>query len=196
MTQDEFKRRKAKEKTGIIARACLFCGNIDEWPENKSEGRTCTSCGRSTTAVGFLKPRRPHDDDLERVARRPFRVPESVEQKLVIDWAKRAECTWPEITLLHHIPNGGQRDKAVAAKLKAEGVKAGVPDLCLPVPRGQYHGLYIEMKAVGGRPSREQTAWLDALTEQGYATQICVGFEEAKETIEQYLRLPKPPKGR
>lgn len=38
MTQAEYKRRKTKEKTGIIARACLFCGNIDEWPENKQEG--------------------------------------------------------------------------------------------------------------------------------------------------------------
>ncbi len=195
MTQAEYKRRKTKEKTGIIARACLFCGNIDEWPENKQEGRACTSCGRQTTAVGFVKLRRPQDDDLERVARRPFRVPESVEQKLVMEWTKRAECTWPEIALLHHIPNGGQRDKAVAAKLKAEGVKAGVPDLCLPVPRGKYHGLYIEMKAIGGSPTQEQKAWIAALTEQGYAAQVCVGFEEAKETIEQYLRLPKPEKG-
>lgn len=158
MTHAEYKRRKTREKTGTIARMCLFCGNIDEWPENKSDGRICTSCGRQTTAIGFVKPRRPQDDDLERVARRPFRVPESVEQKLVVEWARRAECTWPEIALLHHIPNGGQRDKAVAAKLKTEGVKAGVPDLCLPVPRGKYHGLYIEMKATGGRPSREQTA--------------------------------------
>lgn len=40
-----------------------------------------------------------------------------------------------------------------------------------------------------------QTAWIDALTEQGYAAQICVGFEEVKETIEQYMRLPKPEEG-
>lgn len=195
MTQTEYKRRKTKEKTGIIARVCLFCGNIDEWPESKSDGRTCTSCRRQTTAIGFLKPRSQHEDDLERIARKPYRLPEAAEQELIIDWAKRTECTWPEIALLHHIPNGGQRNKAVAAKLKAEGVKAGVPDLCLPVPRGRYHGMYIELKAQGGRPTQEQKAWIAALTEQGYAAQICVGFEEAKETIEQYLRLPKPPKG-
>lgn len=196
MTQAEYKWRKTKEKTGIIARVCLFCGNVDEWPENRSDGRACTSCGRQTTAVGFLKPRSPHEDDLERVAQKPYRLPESSEQMLVIDWAMREECTWPEIALLHHIPNGGQRNKAVAAKLKAEGVKAGVPDLCLPVPRGKYHGLYIEMKAIGGRTSKDQDAWIAALTEQGYAAQVCVGFKEAKETIEKYLRLPKPPKGR
>ena len=61
--------------------------------------------------------------------------------------------------------------------------------------RGKYHGLYIEMKAIGGSPTQEQQAWIAALTEQGYAAQVCVGFEEAKETIEQYLRLPKPEKG-
>lgn len=51
------------------------------------------------------------------------------------------------------------------------------------------------MKAIGGRTSKDQDAWLDALTEQGYAVQVCVGFEEAKETIEQYMRLPKQEKG-
>ena len=51
------------------------------------------------------------------------------------------------------------------------------------------------MKAIGGSPTQEQKAWIAALTEQGYAAQVCVGSEEAKETIEQYLRLPKPEKG-
>ena len=81
MTQTEYKRRKTKEKTGIIARVCLFCGNIDEWPESKSDGRTCTSCRRQTTAIGFLKPRSQHEDDLERIARKPYRLPEAAEQE-------------------------------------------------------------------------------------------------------------------
>lgn len=131
---------------------------------------------------------------LERYARNP-KLSESEEQTLLIKWAAYAECIWPEIALLHHIPNGGKRGKAEAARFKAEGVKAGVPDLCLPVPRGQYHGLYIEMKAKGGKASAEQKAWIAALTDQGYAAQVCIGFEEAKETIEKYLKMEKPKKG-
>lgn len=51
-----------------------------------------------------------------------------------------------ELALLHHIPNGGARSKATAGRLKAEGVKAGIPDICLPVPKNGYGALYIELK--------------------------------------------------
>lgn len=40
-----------------------------------------------------------------------------------------------------------KRDKATAVALKRQGVKAGVPDICLPVARNGYHGLHIELKA-------------------------------------------------
>jgi len=63
-----------------------------------------------------------------------------------------------------------------------------VPDLCLPVPRGGFHGLYIELKRLrGGRLSEQQRAWLDALGKQGYAVAVCKGWEEAAETIQRYL---------
>ena len=50
------------------------------------------------------------------------------EQVLIFKWARLSEGRWPELALLFAIPNGGHRHKAVAAKLKAEGVRAGVPD--------------------------------------------------------------------
>ena len=89
-------------------------------------------------------------------------------QKAVIEWAEVKSGQYPELRLLYAIPNGGHRHKAVAAKLKAEGVKPGVPDLCLPVRRGEYSGLYIEMKAKWHgikrpqrpEPSEEQRWWL------------------------------------
>lgn len=93
-----------------------------------------------------------------------------------------------ELNLLYHVPNGGSRHKAEAGRLRAEGVKAGVPDLCLPVARGQYHGLYIELKRQrGGRTSDHQSEWLDALSAQGYKAALCYGWEQAAGTIIEYL---------
>ena len=108
------------------------------------------------------------------------------------DWEKAQEETnkyeYPELNLLYHVPNGGSRHKAEAGRLRAEGVKAGVPDLCLPVARGQYHGLYIELKRQrGGRTSDHQSEWLDALSAQGYKAALCYGWEQAAGTIIEYL---------
>jgi hypothetical protein len=70
------------------------------------------------------------------------------------------------------------------------GVKAGVSDLFLPVPRGGFHGLWIEMKRVsGGRASKEQREWLGDMIRQGYAAQICYGWKEASEALKKYLEL-------
>ena len=91
--------------------------------------------------------------------------------------------------LLFAIPNGGQRNIIVASKLKAEGVRAGVPDLFLAVARHDGHGLFIEMKkAKGGQTSDKQDAMMAALDEQGYYTIACHGWVEAKQAIEVYLR--------
>ena len=83
---------------------------------------------------------------------------EAQHQAYVIKWSQQPSIRrqWPELALLHHIPNGGTRDAVEAKHLKQQGVKSGVPDLCLPVPRGQYHGLYIEMKTESGHTSDEE----------------------------------------
>jgi len=115
---------------------------------------------------------------------------ESAEQKALFQWAACLSKRYPELCLLHAIPNGGFRHKATAGRLKAEGVKAGVPDVCLPVPRGGYHGLYVELKRQkGSKTSEKQETWLDALSKQGYCATVCKGWHEASETILQYLRL-------
>ena len=76
---------------------------------------------------------------------------EDAEQETVIQWARICSGKWPELKLLHHIPNGGRRNAKEAAKLKRMGVLAGVSDLHLPVARGGYHSMYIEMKYEEGR---------------------------------------------
>ncbi|MFY2060267.1 VRR-NUC domain-containing protein [Achromobacter xylosoxidans] len=87
-------------------------------------------------------------------------ISEDVIQAQVISWAKRQVKVYPELTRLFHVPNGGQRHAAVAAKLQGQGVKPGVPDLCLPVPRFGCHGLWIEMKTQAGRVSPHQKDWI------------------------------------
>ena len=122
--------------------------------------------------------------------------PESQEQQALFDWAEYARAKHPELDLLYNIPNGGKRDKLEAVRLKREGVKAGVPDLCLPVARGGYHGLYIELKAGKNTASPLQRQWIAALSREGYAAAVCTGWEQAAEVIGDYLGMKKGDKGR
>ena len=125
----------------------------------------------------------------------PDPMSEHDEQCLLFAWAALVAPKHPELRLLYAIPNaggyrGGFKSNVVrVARAKREGVRKGVPDICLPVPRGSYHGLYVELKAKGGRVKPEQREWLHALQEKGYAAHLCVGWEDAKETIESYLKL-------
>ena len=113
---------------------------------------------------------------------------EDAEQMMLMSWVTLMSSSRPELRLLFHIPNGGSRHKAEAGRFRAMGVKAGVPDLCLPVPRGGKHGLFVETKRTkGGRVSAEQQAWITALQEQGYAASVCHGWEEAARVILRYL---------
>lgn len=113
---------------------------------------------------------------------------EDMEQISLMRWAKAASGRYPELAMLHHIPNGGSRHPLEAKRFKDMGVKPGVPDLCLPVPRGPYHGLYIELKRLhGGRVSEEQRWWQNHLSHQGYRAAICLGWEAARLVILDYL---------
>ncbi len=112
---------------------------------------------------------------------------EDAEQAALIQWAFFEAGRLPGVDLLYAIPNGGSRDTREAANLKRQGVKAGVPDLFLPVARGGKHGLYIEMKRrEGGRVSDLQKEWIQKLTAQGYECHVCFGFDEAVAAIENY----------
>ena len=113
---------------------------------------------------------------------------EEIEQEHVFLWASMEERAYPELAMLYAIPNGGKRAIKTAIALKAQGVKSGVPDMCLPVARGGYHGLYIELKRQkGGVVSETQKSWITALNTQGYKAIICHGAEEAIEQIRGYL---------
>lgn len=114
---------------------------------------------------------------------------EAAEQIKLFRWVSFALSAHPELEMLYHIPNGGSRNPAEAANLKRQGVRSGVPDLCLPVPRGKYHGLYIEMKYGDNTPTDNQKRWLRNLQRYGYAVSICYSCEAAIAELEKYLNL-------
>ena len=112
---------------------------------------------------------------------------EAEEQMAVIKWAELMSNKHPCLKWLYHCPNGGSRNVVEAANLKRMGVKAGVPDLCLPFPFQRHHGLYIEMKTDKGRPTAAQREYLSWLNQAGYKAVVCHGAEEAIEVIWGYL---------
>jgi hypothetical protein len=89
----------------------------------------------------------------------------------------------------HAIPNGGARHIAVAGKLKAEGVKPGVPDWQWPSARGGFIGLAIEFKHGAGVPSKEQRERIDALQREGWCVVICWDWTAAARTVQGYAGM-------
>ena len=129
---------------------------------------------------------------MKRTYNPPVSPLEEIEQEHVFLWASMEERAYPELAMLYAIPNGGKRAIKTAIALKAQGVKSGVPDMCLPVARGAYHGLYIELKRQrGGTVSEAQKEWITALAEQGYKAVVCRGAEEAIKVIKEYLNNEK-----
>lgn len=116
---------------------------------------------------------------------------EDTEQMNVISWANWNSNKYPELKLLFHVPNGGKRNAQEAARFKTMGVKAGVPDLCLPVPRGGYAGLYIEMKYGKNKTTDKQDEWIHDLSAQGYFVKVCWGAEQAIDILEVYMQQGK-----
>lgn len=117
---------------------------------------------------------------------------EGMEQKaLLLELALRHPVA---AKLIFHVPNGGHRHKQVAIELKKQGVKAGIPDLILPMALGGYFGLYLEFKATPPHDSPvspSQDAMLHALIGQGYLAIVCRGHADAMEALSAYLKLPR-----
>ena len=114
---------------------------------------------------------------------------EANEQRRLMEIVGYYTHRYPELTLLYHVPNEGKRSKITGSILKMQGLKAGVPDLCLPVARGVYHGLYIELKYGKNKLTDSQKQWLTLLGGQGYFAVACWGGDQAFQTLLNYLNL-------
>lgn len=108
---------------------------------------------------------------------------EHQEQSLVVKY-----CTLKKIPIFH-IPNGSYKSVTARTKSKQEGLKAGVPDLMIPVANKNHHGLFIEMKRVkNSKVSGHQKQWIELLNKQGYKAIVCYGNNEAIKEIENYIK--------
>lgn len=120
------------------------------------------------------------------------------EQKAVIDWCFYHLADYPELDLIHSIPNGamlgGGRVGAMRMNiLKAEGLRPGVCDLFLPVARGGWFGMYMEMKTKTGTLSDNQKEFIAAVEKQGYLCYVPHGADDAIKSLQKYLKM-KPTK--
>lgn len=121
---------------------------------------------------------------------------ESAEQQSLFHWAALYDAHYPQLRNMFAIPNGGKRNPREAARLKREGVRAGVPDIFLAYP-GNWgnrngdcdNGLFIEMKTAAGKISKFQEEWFYKLQFAKFAIEVCYTWQEAARTICEYLEL-------
>lgn len=111
-----------------------------------------------------------------------------LEHQLQVACVKWFQWNYPQL-LIFAIPNGSHRYIAVARKLKAEGVVAGVPDLFMPIPNSEHNGLFIEMKAGKNKTTEFQNNIIQKLKDNNYAVEVCYSFDEFTNVINSYLAI-------
>lgn len=125
--------------------------------------------------------------------RAPRGEAEYLEQVALFAWAAYTEPRLPDLAWLYHTPSGEKRDKRTAGRLKAMGVKPGIPDALMPVLRYDashnivWHGFAGELKAPGGTTSDDQERWLAHYSRQGWHTGVYVGWVALGCAIVRYL---------
>lgn len=126
--------------------------------------------------------------------KRPLPTESQEQQAVIAWWASYARTKQLDPRLLFAIPNAAKRSYGLAARMRKEGLRSGVPDLMLTLPKtghngagwSLFSGLFIEMKRIGAKPSPEQLAYIDLLRRQGYNALICYGADEAIRAIKAY----------
>jgi hypothetical protein len=118
---------------------------------------------------------------------------EHSDQAALFRWLSQIAVIYkiPGLLLSYAVPNAAKRGKRLAAYMKAEGMKAGVPDVCIPVPAKGYHGLYIEMKREDGGdgPTDDQKHYIDSLNQLGYLAAQCNGYDAARRVVMDYFGI-------
>lgn len=117
-----------------------------------------------------------------------YKKTELTEQIRIMQYCKSMEAYNEEYALIYHIPNEGKRKQKTGSNLVKAGLRAGVPDICIPVSHFGMHGLYIELKKdKKSKISKVQKDWIKKLNNQRYVATVCYGADEAIELITAYM---------
>ncbi len=113
---------------------------------------------------------------------------EHAEQAHAIHWWRYNHMKYGlPMFALYAVPNSAERGNWLANRMKAEGLRAGIPDLVLAKPMGRYAGLYVEMKYGDNTTSAEQDEVMFYLRSVNYRCEVCYTGEAAIQTIRSYL---------
>lgn len=113
-------------------------------------------------------------------------------QASFFSWIDLHKAKYPVLNYFFAIPNGTNKSPAARAKFKKEGLRAGVPDVCLPVPSmdGKYIGLWFEFKSAGGKASYDQEIWIKNLREVTHRVEVIRDWTDAANIAIEHCDLP------
>lgn len=114
--------------------------------------------------------------------------PEHNLQCSIVQWASLHKGRYPELESLYAIKNEGLRSLRLGKDFVESGMKRGMPDLCLPVPRGGYGALFIELKSGKGKVSEYQRVVLNTLMRCGNLCLVAKTYERVTQVIVDYLK--------
>lgn len=205
--------RQEKQKTwsekGIKTGSGCQWGEIKSFgglPVPKESGFAAGGASGKSSSKKTKKPRdpsiSPHAAALAALAKKPelrtggiingrkvSASHEHWEQVMLFDWLERfLPEYYPDFAA---VPNAGKRSGKESWDMPAEGLRTGYPDITGDIPKGIYHGLFIELKWGKNKPSKEQVAQLNRKRSRGYFACVCYGFDEAKAVITEYLKLER-----
>jgi hypothetical protein len=116
---------------------------------------------------------------------------EDAELIAFFDWVAWQSKRNPILQVIHHVENERKCSIAQGNRRKRKGVKAGIPDIVCPIPSGDFHGLYIEMKTKKGKISPEQERMMRLLHGLGHCVRVAYSGKEAISILEAYLKAPR-----
>lgn len=159
---------------------------------------TCIECKKQTVSVlktdtGFLCYNCFIDKKEAKSGAKKKRKINSEEADIQSEFFKQVGLFFPHIPdkLLFSVPNGGSRNKLEAINLKRQGVKSGVSDVILLIPKGGFASLCMEFKTKTGKQSEEQKEFQKQTEKCGSKYVIVRSVKEAIEKVREYLELCK-----
>ncbi len=119
----------------------------------------------------------------------PDDATEAQHQDAVFAWAESMAEVHPGLECMYAIPNEGKRSGRTGQAMKRRGLRPGFPDICLPLPRGMFAALFIELKRPDGSLKADQYGWQQRLARHGNKSVVCWSAESARLEILNYLSL-------